>query len=67
MLYQTDYTMRVYRGRRLKDLVKSYLGSQYEKNVDENVARKQVERELIPILFHNALAYQHSRFGKLIV
>ena len=37
LLYQTDYTMGVYRGKRLRDLVKAYSGSDYEKNVDENV------------------------------
>ncbi|HZY47191.1 MAG TPA: hypothetical protein VFE96_05270 [Candidatus Bathyarchaeia archaeon] len=41
MLYQTDFTMGIYRGQRLRDLVKSYIGSDYEKNVDDNVGKGQ--------------------------
>jgi hypothetical protein len=35
MLYQIDFTMTVYRGRRLKWLSDSYKGSQYEARLDE--------------------------------
>lgn len=36
MLYQTDFTMGVYRGQRLRDLMKAYIGSEYERNVDKH-------------------------------
>lgn len=39
MLYQTDFTMGVYRGQRLRNLVKAYIGSEYEKNVDKHAKR----------------------------
>jgi predicted choloylglycine hydrolase len=39
MLYQSDFTMGVYRGQRLRDLIAKYIGSDYEKSVDEHLKR----------------------------
>ncbi len=36
-LYQTDFTLGVYRGKRLSDLYSEYAGSKYSKNVDEHL------------------------------
>jgi hypothetical protein len=35
MLYQMDFTMGVYRGKRLRELVRQYEGSDYEKSLDK--------------------------------
>jgi hypothetical protein len=35
MLYQMDFTMGVYRGKRLKEIVREYEGSEYEKSLDK--------------------------------
>jgi hypothetical protein len=40
VLYQTDFTMGVYRGIRLRDLLREYAGSEYERNVDSHVKRR---------------------------
>lgn len=39
MLYQMDYTMSVYRGKRLKEVVRQYEGSEYEKRIDKQMER----------------------------
>ena len=38
-LYQTDFTMGVYRGRRLRDLMAEYAGSELEKRLDGRVGK----------------------------
>jgi hypothetical protein len=41
-LYQTDFTLGMYGGRRLHELYKEYSISEYSKNVDEIVKRNQL-------------------------
>jgi hypothetical protein len=38
-LYQIDFTMGVYRGKRLRQLYSEYEGGEYSKNVDAHVVR----------------------------
>lgn len=40
LLYQMDFTLGVYRGRWLKDLIDAYRGSKYELNVDEHMKKR---------------------------
>ncbi len=40
-LYQIDFTMGVYRGKRLRELYEQYSGSEYEKNVDGHMDERQ--------------------------
>jgi hypothetical protein len=41
MLYQMDFTMGVYRGKRLKEIVREYVGSEYEKSIDKQMKKER--------------------------
>jgi hypothetical protein len=42
-LYQIDFTMTVYRGRRLRDLMTEYEGTEYARRLDEPPSKQEVQ------------------------
>ncbi len=39
-----DFTMSVYREKRLKEMIRQYEGSEYEKSLDKQVERERENR-----------------------